>query len=110
MLTFKSKAGRNVDYHTHVGLQLLKMMGRDSKVPSAMFADDVPEALSRLQQALAELDDDEVAKEDERGTKKQPDDDKDNDKPERVSLKQRAQPLLDLLQDASEANVGLMWE
>ncbi|MAD76882.1 MAG: hypothetical protein CML20_19205 [Rheinheimera sp.] len=108
MVTFKSKASRDVDYHTNVGMQLLKMMGRDTKLPSAMFADDVPDALSRLQQAVAELDDDEVARENKTGTEKKQSDDE--DKPERVSLKQRAEPLLKLLQKASEANVGLMWE
>lgn len=109
MVTFKSKASRDVDYHTNVGLQLLKMMGRDKKVPSAMFADDVPEALNRLQQALAELDDeDEVARENQTGTEKTQEDDE--DKPQKVSLKQRAQPLVKLLHKAQEANVGLMWE
>lgn len=108
MVTFKSTASRNVDYHTNVGLQLLKMMGRDSTLPSAMFADDVPEALSRLQQALAELDDDEVARDNQTGTKKMEEDDE--DKPQKVSLKQRAQPLVKLMEKASEANVGLMWE
>ena len=108
MVTFKSKASRDVDYHTNVGLQLLKMMGRDSTLPSAMFADDVPEALSRLQQALAKLDDDEVARDNQTATKKMEEDDEDNS--HKVSLKQRAQPLVKLMEKASEANVGLMWE
>ena len=108
MVTFKSKASRDVDYHTNVGLQLLKMMGRDNKVPSAMFADDVPAALTRLQQALAELDDDEVASDNQTGTGKTQQDK--DDKPQKVSLKQRAQPLLKLLHKAQQANVGLMWQ
>ncbi|WP_213997194.1 DUF1840 domain-containing protein [Arsukibacterium sp.] len=108
MVTFKSKAGRNVDYHTNVGLQLLKMMGRDTKLPSAMFADDVPEALARLQQALAKMAEDEAPEAEQTTTKKN--DHEDEDKPEQVSLKVRAEPLLKLLHKAQEANVGLMWE
>jgi hypothetical protein len=106
MVTFKSKAGRNVDYHTTVGLQLLKMMGRDSKLPSAMFADDVPEALVRLQQALQNL------AEEESSQHEHPADDMsndENDKPAQVNLTVRAKPLLELLQKAQEANVGVMW-
>ncbi|WP_372627805.1 DUF1840 domain-containing protein [Arsukibacterium sp.] len=108
MVTFKSKASRDVDYHTNVGMQLLKMMGRDTKLPSAMFADDVPEALARLKQALAELAEDD-APEPEQAAPKTPASD-DEEKPERVSLKVRAKPLLTLLHKAQEANVGVMWE
>lgn len=108
MVTFKSKAGRDVDYHTNVGLQLLKMMGRDTKLPSAMFADDVPEALARLQQELARLAEDE-APEAEQAPAKTSDND-DEEKPERVSLKIRAEPLLTLMHQAQKVNVGLMWE
>ncbi|WP_019676770.1 DUF1840 domain-containing protein [Arsukibacterium perlucidum] len=108
MITFKSKAGRNVDYHTNVGLQLLKMMGRDTKLPSAMFADDVADALARLQQELARLAEDD-APEAEQAAANKPDSD-DEEKPERVSLSVRAEPLLKLLHEAQDANVGLMWE
>lgn len=108
MVTFKSKAGRDVDYHTNVGLQFLQMMGRDTKLPSAMYADDIPEALANLQRELGRL-----AEEEEPDTRqaavKEPQND-DEEKPERVSLSIRARPLLKLLQQAQEANVGLMWE
>lgn len=107
MVTFKSKAGRNVDYHTNVGMQLLKMMGRDSKLPSAMFADDVPEALARLQQELQKLAEEEAAREEQPANETA---NKDDDKPVPVSLDIRAEPLLKLLHKAQEANVGLMWE
>lgn len=108
MVTFKSKAGRDVDYHTNVGMQLLQMMGRDNKLPSAMFADDVPEALASLKQALAKMAEDEAP---EAGQDAAPDQQNDDEqKPERVSLQVRAEPLLKLLQQAQQANVGLMWE
>tara|TARA_R110002126_G_scaffold15185_20_gene62591 strand:+ start:2562 stop:2885 length:324 start_codon:yes stop_codon:yes gene_type:complete len=107
MVTFKSNAGRDVDYHTNVALQLLQMMGRDTKVPSAMFADDVPEALTRLQQELQKLAAEEAARDEQPANETA---DKDDDKPVPVRLDVRAEPLLKLLHKAQEANVGLMWE
>ncbi|MBV2131073.1 DUF1840 family protein [Arsukibacterium indicum] len=107
MITFKSKAGRSVDYHTNVGLQLLKMMGRDSKLPSAMFAGDVADARARLQQELQKQADEEAARDEPPANETANEDD---DKPAAVSLQTRAEPLLKLLQQAQDANVGLMWE
>jgi hypothetical protein len=109
MVTFKSKAGRDVDYYTNVGMQLLQMMGRDEKLPSAMFADDVAAALDNLEQSLAKVAEDEASESGQSEVENSQNND-DEDKPERVSLTIRAEPLLKLLHQAKKANVGVMWE
>jgi hypothetical protein len=108
MVTFKSKAGRDVNYHTNVGMQLLQLMGRDDKLPSAMYADDVPEALANLEQQLLKLAESEAPETGQRAAHQLQNED--DDKPAPISLKVRAEPLLELLQQAQAANTGLMWE
>ncbi|KKO46117.1 hypothetical protein WG68_07105 [Arsukibacterium ikkense] len=109
MITFKSQAGGDVSYHKNVALDLLSMLGRDQKVPSAMYADDVAAAINRLQQQLAKL----AAEQAEAGQEREagePDTAEEEDDTTKVSLSQRAQPLLKLLQQAQAANTGIMWE
>jgi hypothetical protein len=117
MITFKSKVSGDINYHTKVGLALLTMMGRDHKVPSAMYANDIPAALSRLQLELAKAA--EAAAEDATAAAEQQEkasqaesqqSTNEEEKTDLISLTVRAEPLLKLLQQAQQANVGLMWE
>jgi len=81
---------------------LLHMMGHSGTIPSAILAEDIPAALARLEQAVAdspdppEQDDDDDAEEDPE--KKSP-----------VSLRQRAFPLIDLLRRAAEGGHSVTW-
>ena len=109
MVTFKSKAGGDVSYHTNVALDLLNMLGRDQKVPSAMYAEDVASAINQLKQQLTELAAEQAqAAEDSEQNELDAADEEDSKL--KVSLVQRAQPLLKLLQQAQAANTGVMWE
>ena len=56
LITFKSTASAPVQMFGNVALQLLELMGRLPKAPGALFAEDVAEALSLLQQGLSELE------------------------------------------------------
>ncbi|CAM3834689.1 DUF1840 domain-containing protein [Rheinheimera salexigens] len=107
IVTFKSKAGSDTAYFKNIALKLLMMMGRDDKVPSAFYAEDVPAALQSLQQALAKLKQEqqqEQPQEDEADINQQ------QVKSEHVSIETRAQPLITLLTKAVKKQESVFWE
>jgi hypothetical protein len=84
-----------------VAVQLLKMMGHSGTVPSAMVAKDIPQALARLQAALAATPAEPApAAKTRDGGKEEP----------KVSLRQRAYPLIDLLGRAAKADCDVLWD
>lgn len=97
LVTFTTDAHADITMFGDVALSMLRMMGHSGTVPSAIRAEDVPVALSRLTAALA--------------TEKAspPVENKDAEVPE-VSLAHRAQPLIDLLTAAAKANCNVMWK
>jgi hypothetical protein len=100
LVTFSTPAHGDITMFGDVALPLLKMMGRNDTVPSALYAEDVQAALERLKAALdparsspgpstaAEGEDEEVP----------------------VSMSHRALPLIELLEAAAQENCGVMWE
>jgi hypothetical protein len=109
IVTFKSKASGNLIYFKDVALKLLHMMGRDDKVPSALYAEDVASAITQLEHGLAVI----AAEEQEKAA--QSDDRQENSTPNGstkpyISLNVRAQPLLQLLQKAQKKNCPVLWE
>lgn len=87
-----------------VAVHLLKMMGHSGTVPSAILAADIPAAIERLEKAL-ENPPPLPAKPKAEGEKREADDGE-----PRVSLPQRAYPLLQLLRNAAAQKVDVMWE
>ncbi len=81
-----------------VAVQLLKMLGHSGTVPSALLAKDIPQALARLEAALAAAP---------AGTGQASDED---DKTPKVSLRQRAYPLIELLARAAQADCDVLWD
>lgn len=81
-----------------VAVQLLKMMGHSGTVPSALLAKDIPQALARLEAALAAAPAaaGEASEED--------------DETPKVSLRQRAFPLMELLARAAQADCDVLWD
>ncbi len=77
---------------------LLKMMGQSGVLPGALVAKDVPAALERLKRGAA--------------VQRTPDpaDAESGDAEGKVSLKQRAFPLVDLLGRCAEKNCDVIWE
>ncbi len=100
LVTFSCKAHENISMFGNVALKLLNLMGNSGGVPGAILADDVPDALALLQQAMA--------KEKQTSGKGKASDDEDNE-PE-VSLVNRAIPLIALLQDAVKHHCNVMWD
>jgi hypothetical protein len=104
LVTFSCKAYPNTTYFGDVAQILLKMMGKSGNVPGALLAEDVPQALGKLQSAIEKLKAEPSLKissqEDERDDWK--------DKP--VSLAHRALPLIELLTAAAKARCDVMWD
>ena len=97
LVTFISDAHENIVMFGDVAIQLIKMMGQSGTVPSAIVAEDVPEALAKLKQALQKVKADASA----------PDMTHENEPP--VRLAHRALPLLQLLQNAEKHHCDVLW-
>lgn len=97
LVTFQSEVGR-ITMFGDVAVQLLRMLGRSGKIPSALLASDIPEALTQLERAIETQENAQSADED----------DEERNRP--VTLRQRAIPLIDLLRHAAREKSDVMWE
>jgi hypothetical protein len=84
-----------------VAVKLLKMMGHSGTVPSAILARDIPAALARLKAA--------VDTEPEPAPPAGEEDSKRPDSEPKVSLRQRAFPLIELLARAEKRGCDVVW-
>jgi hypothetical protein len=82
-------------------VQLLQLMGHSGTVPSAILSADIPAALEKLERALAQS----TADAPSAGTNQS-----DHEREPRVSLQQRAFPLIQLLKTAAKQGCDLTWE
>jgi len=98
LIQFDSKSGR-FSMFDQSAVPLLKMMGHSGTVPGAILAADIPAALEKLRAALAALPE-------------SPADEKpaDDGKEPPVSLRQRAFPLVDLLERAARNGSDVVWD
>ena len=105
LVTFRTKAYANITMFGDVAKQLLELMGHSGTVPSAIKAEDVPTALARLETAIAQRQAAEAAQtgDDDQGRD-------DYDAPRRVTVSQRAVPLLELLRAATAKKSDVMWD
>jgi hypothetical protein len=100
LVRFDSKVGGFAMFGD-VAVQLLRMMGHSGTVPSAIVAKDIPQAVARLQAALGGLPPEPApAAKPRDGDKEEP----------KVSLRQRAYPLIDLLTRAAQADCDVLWD
>lgn len=98
LVTFHSKDYYPITMFGEPALALIRLMGLPSKVPGAIYAEDVPQALWQLQEALAAEPD----------THDIPADEPAQELP--VSLRQRAVPLLEMLQAAAKSQHPIHWD
>jgi len=103
LVTFRTNAYANITMFGDVAIRLLKLMGHTGTVPSAILADDVPQALARLQAAIAA---DKAASGESTPNGAESDD---SEEPA-VSLAHRAFPLIELLEAAAKRNCDVMWD
>lgn len=100
LVTFKTHSHADITMFGDVSQELLKMMGQSGNVPGAIMADDLPAALTALQDALAVHGDEDTAAVA----------DDEMDEGAKVSLGLRAKPLLEMLQAAIAAGDNVMWD
>ena len=98
LVRFDSSVG-TITMFGDVADRLLRMMGHSGTIPSAILAQDIPPAVARLKSALAAAPEaPPAAADDER------------DRQPKVSLQQRAFPLIELLERASAAGADVLWD
>ena len=98
LITFKTQSYANIMMFGDVGLKMLEMMDYGVAVPGAIIAEDVPRALSNLQNRLETLV--EVVEPAGEASEGEP----------AVSLHTRAVPLIELLQSAVADENIVRWE
>jgi hypothetical protein len=106
LVTFRTKAYANITMFGDVAKQLLELMGHSGTIPSAIKAEDVPKALARLETAIAQRRAADAAKLGENDDAVRDD----YDAPRKVTISQRAVPLLDLLRAAAANKTDVMWD
>jgi hypothetical protein len=104
LVTFRTKAYANITMFGDVAKQLLELMGHSGTVPSAIKAEDVSAALARLEAAIKQRGAADAA--DPPGSDRGRED---YDAPRKVTLSQRAVPLLELLRAAAAEKADVMW-
>ncbi len=104
LVTFSTKAHADITMFGNVAVELLKLAGLSGNVPSAILAADIPEALARLEGALAHRRT--MPETQNEGADAEDDDDPDAEPA--VPLERRALPLIALLRDAAEAGANVM--
>jgi arylsulfatase A-like enzyme len=99
LVQFDSKAGR-FSMFGDIAVTLLKMMGHSGTVPGAILAEDIPPALQKLKSAVAASPD--APSESARG--------EGGEAEPSVSLRQRAFPLIELLERAVQMKCDVLWD
>jgi hypothetical protein len=102
LVTFETEAYANITMFGEVAVALIKLMGHSGAVPGALLAEDVPAALERLREAVAEHAAMPLDPSNAHG-------DKQDGEERHVSLGHRALPLIELLSAAAAAKANVMW-
>ncbi len=103
LITFRCRSYSSVTMFGDIAQQLIKMMGHSGTIPGSIGEQDVPQALTKLNAALAQHTATEAAL--------QTDDYNDEEQTEpNVGLSRRAYPLLELLKAAIKDECEVMWE
>jgi hypothetical protein len=99
LVTFQTDAYESITLFGHVASRLLTMMGQSGRVPGAILASDVPQALALLRKAI------EAERKHPKSQVSNPEEDGELE----VSLVHRALPLIALLQAAETQHCDVMW-
>jgi hypothetical protein len=104
LVTFSTKSHADITMFDHVAEALLRLMGQSGSVPGAILAADIPPALARLKEAIAES-----GSQPGPAAPGTPAEVHDEEAPPPVSLRQRAYPLIGLLEAAVRAQTDVTW-
>lgn len=109
LVTFKTSAYSDITLFGSAAVALLKLMGQSGNVPGAIMADDIPEAVARLQQGLDGIAKSADAQDTESDTRSSGGFGDEDDAPP-IGLDKRAGPLISLLNAAAAANENVLWD
>lgn len=98
LVRFDTKSG-SISTFGDVAKKLLRLMGQTGDVPGALLAADIPAAVARLRAALSN----EPAAAPQKESR-------DRDDEPIVGLRQRAFPLIELLERAAKRGDDVVWE
>ena len=99
LIKFYSKVG-GFTMFGDIAIRLIEMMGHTGTVPGAIRAEDLPAARERLESAVAACGSAPADSETEEDRQGRPP----------VTLRQRAFPLIDLLQRSADEDCDLLWD
>jgi hypothetical protein len=99
LVRFDSKAG-TITMFGEVAVKLLRAMGQSGSIPGAVLAPDIPAVVERLRSAVSGPTEKRTAQNGER----------DSDAEPPVSLRNRALPLIDLLERAAKTGADVTWQ
>ncbi len=102
LVTFTCEAYGDITMFGDVAKHLLEMMGHSGTIPSAISAKDVPAILERLKNVVESERDVRVE------NSSNENEDGEDDTP-RVSLANRAFPLIEMLTAATKEDCNVMW-
>ncbi|APC90112.1 DUF1840 domain-containing protein [Vibrio parahaemolyticus] len=105
LITFRCRSYANVTMFGDIALEMIKMMGHSGTVPGSISAQDVPDALAKLNSALSAKN----AAEENLPTDVDLDEEEEQAEPA-VSLGRRAFPLIELLKSAIKEECEVMWD
>ena len=103
LVTFKSKAAGDVIMFGDVAHRMMAIMGKEEGGQGIVTVEQLPEAIARLQAAVA------VARQEKRQQEDQFELAPDGSQRPFVSLSQRATPLVDLLERSLKKEVPVVW-
>jgi len=103
LVTFSTKTAADITMFGDVAIALLKLMGQTGVVPGALVAVDVPAALQRLKDGIA------VSGAAPAGNPPLAKDEDEEKAPPPVTLRQRAFPLIGLLDAAVRGKSDVLW-
>ncbi len=101
LVIFTSKGHGDITMFGTVAEHLIKLMGHSGTIPSAIAAKDIPDALERLEKAIASEETTPIE------ATVSDDDDETSEPP--VSLYNRAFPLMEMLTAAIKEDCSVMW-
>lgn len=103
LVTFQSQNAADVIMFEKDARAMLKLMGRQDTIPGAIYPEDVSEALVKLREGAEADGTDSEAQSDAAETP-------DPDESETVSTRNRAFPLIRLLETAARDGKHVMWD
>ncbi len=105
LIHFQTPAYATITMFGDVAVTLIKLMGHSGTVPGAILAADVPQALTRLQTAVAEHPDLPLDPDGSATTHQT-----DGHDSQHVSLAHRALPLIEMLKAAAADGENVLWD